>query len=203
MPITPKEDTRLRCSKPAKSLAERRCAQSVFTAMPLDVEVDTRDLGGGAKNWEWIKKGVPLRIEIGPRDLEKGTVAVAAATGVRRKRHLSPSASLSRALRRSLQSIQEALFAKALAFRDEHTRTIDTKDEFYAFFTPKNPDKPEIHGGFALTHWDGSTTVEEQIKTDLKVTIRCLPADGLGREPGVCPFTGNPSPRRVIWAKSY
>ena len=78
---------------------------------------------------------------------------------------------------------------------------IETKDEFYDFFTPKNAAKPEIHGGFALAHWNGSREVEEQIKNDLKVTIRVIP---LGESaPGRCIFTGEPSPRRVIWAKSY
>jgi prolyl-tRNA synthetase len=79
---------------------------------------------------------------------------------------------------------------------------IDTKEDFYKFFTPQNAAKPEIHGGFALTHWNGSTKVEEQIKTDLKVTIRCIPFDE-SPEPGTCPFSGEPSRQRVIWAKSY
>ena len=67
--------------------------------------------------------------------------------------------------------------------------TIDSKEEFYDFFTPKNSAKPEIHGGFALAHWNGSREVEEQIKSDLKVTIRCIPL-GSDSEPGRCIFTG-------------
>ena len=82
---------------------------------------------------------------------------------------------------------------------------IDTKEEFYDFFTPKNSAKPEIHGGFALAHWNGSPRVEEQIKNDLKVTIRCIPFDDPAKPPesGQCVMTGEPSPRRVLWAKSY
>ena len=101
-------------------------------------------------------------------------------------------------------SIQQNLLERATEFRDANTRVIDSKDEFYAFFTPKNSAKPEIHGGFALTHWDGSREVEEQIKSDLKVTIRCIPFDDPANPPeaGICPFTGNPSPRRVLWAKA-
>ena len=72
---------------------------------------------------------------------------------------------------------------------NEHTRVIDTKEEFYDFFTPKNPAKPEIHGGFALAHWNGSREVEEQIKNDLKVTIRCIPFD----DPANPPSAGNAS----------
>ena len=103
-----------------------------------------------------------------------------------------------------LDSIQKNLLQRATDFRDANTRAIDSKDEFYAFFTPKDPAKPEIHGGFALTHWDGSRGVEEQIKNDLKVTIRCIPFDDAANPPeaGTCPFTGNPSPRPIFWARS-
>ena len=78
---------------------------------------------------------------------------------------------------------------------------IESKEEFYEFFTAKNRNKPEIHGGFALAHWNGSRKVEEQIKDDLKVTIRVVPFEE--DEPGKCIFTGEPSAKRVIWAKSY
>ena len=104
-----------------------------------------------------------------------------------------------------LEAIQQNLFDRALAFRDAHTRIINSKEEFYEFFTPANASKPEIHGGFALAHWNGSREVEEQIKNDLKVTIRCIPFDDPGKEaaPGRCVITGEPSPRRVLWAKAY
>jgi prolyl-tRNA synthetase len=98
-------------------------------------------------------------------------------------------------------SIQQNLYDRALKFRDENTRKIDNKEDFYAFFTPQNREKPEIHGGFALAHWNGSREIEEQIKNDLKVTIRVVPFGDA--EPGKCIFTGEPSPRRVVWAKAY
>jgi prolyl-tRNA synthetase len=101
-----------------------------------------------------------------------------------------------------LISIQNTLFERAKKFRDEHTHIIDSKKEFYDFFTAKDSAKPEIHGGFALAHWNGSREVEEQIKNDLKVTIRVIPLDE-SAEPGRCIFTGEPSTRRVVWAKSY
>jgi prolyl-tRNA synthetase len=101
-----------------------------------------------------------------------------------------------------LTSIQDSLYARAKKFRDANTRVINSKKEFYEFFTSENPAKPEIHGGFALAYWNGSREIEEQIKNDLKVTIRLIPlADP--SEPGQCIFTGEPSARRVIWAKSY
>jgi len=102
----------------------------------------------------------------------------------------------------TLQSIQENLYARALALRDANTRDIDTRDEFYKFFTPKNSDKPEIHGGFARSHWCGLRACEEQIKNDLKVTIRCIPFE-TGSENGACIFCNAPSSKRVLFAKSY
>jgi prolyl-tRNA synthetase len=169
---------------------------------PIEVEVDGRDLGGGVKNWEWIKKGVPLRVEIGPRDLEKGSVAVSRRDqAVKAKEFMGLEEFVARAPE-ILASIQENLYERARQFRDANTRSIDSKEEFYEFFTPKNAAKPEIHGGFALAHWNGSHEVEEKIKGDLKVTIRCIPTAEIG-EPGRCIFTGDPSRQRVIWAKSY
>ena len=101
-----------------------------------------------------------------------------------------------------LMSIQENLYERATKFRDENTRKIDNQKDFYDFFTPENSAKPEIHGGFALAHWNGSREIEEKIKNDLKVTIRCILL-GDSAEPGRCIFTGEPSSRRVIWAKAY
>ncbi len=164
--------------------------------------MDHRDLNGGVKNWEWIKKGVPLRVELGPRDLEKGSVAVSRRDrGVKEKEFVPMAELVSRAVE-MLQGIQDTLYERALAYRNEHTRQIDTLEEFYAFFTPRNEGKPEIHGGFASAHWDGTAETEAKIKEDLKVTIRCIPTDGAGEE-GHCVVTGRPSRRRVLWAKSY
>jgi prolyl-tRNA synthetase len=204
LPITPKEDTRDRVLEAADKLAGE-LRKLAFYGAPLDVEVDKRDLGGGLKNWEWIKKGVPLRVELGPRDLESGNVAVSRRDQpVKAKEFIASSEFVSRAVE-ILESIQQNLFERAKQFRESNTRLIDSKEEFYQFFTAKNSAKPEIHGGFALTHWDGSREVEEKIKADLKVTIRCIPFDDAAKpsQAGNCPFTGRPSPRRVIWAKAY
>jgi prolyl-tRNA synthetase len=145
---------------------------------------------------------VPLRVEIGPRDLEKGSVAVARRDrGPKEKEFLPTNEFVARAAG-ILQEIQDGLLARATALRDTHTVKIETKDEFYAFFTPKNAQKPELHGGFALAHWDGSREVEDQLKEDLKVTIRCIPFGG-SDDPGTCIVSGRPSARRVVFAKSY
>jgi prolyl-tRNA synthetase len=101
-----------------------------------------------------------------------------------------------------LQEIQDGLLARATKLRDANTVSIDTWEEFCAFFTPRNAEKPELHGGFALAHWDGSREVEDKIKSELKVTIRCIPFDA-AEEDGKCVFSGRPSRRRVVFAKAY
>ena len=201
LPVTPKPETRDAVLEAARTLAGEIRAHR-FHGEAVTVEVDDRDLGGGVKNWEWIKKGVPLRLEIGPRDLAQGTVAVARRDRSPKEKEFQPVAELAAKVPEVLQSIQDALYARALAHRDEHTRKIDTRDEFYAFFTPRNRQKPEIHGGFARSHWCGSAECEEKIKSDLKVTIRCIPRDAV-QETGECVVCGGESRRRVLWAKSY
>src|SRR5437764_116606 len=200
LPITPKEDTRARVLEACDALALQLRGKH-FADSPLEIEVDRRDLGGGVKNWEWIKKGVPIRVEIGPRDLEKSSVEVSRRDQpVKSKESMSIQEFAANAPD-MLMSIQKNLYDRAKKFQDEHTRVIESKKEFYDFFTAKNPNKPEIHGGFALAHWNGSREVEEKIKRDLKVTIRVIPFGGA--EPGKCIFTGEPSAKRVVWAKSY
>lgn len=201
LPVTPKEETRAAVLEAAAKLADA-LRDVRYHGREVAVEVDARDVGGGIKSWEWIKKGIPLRIEIGPRDLESGAAMVARRDRPHRDKESVPFEELPRRLPDLLDSIQAGLLGEAEKFREAHTRRIDSKDAFYEFFTPSSAEKPEIHGGFALAHWSGSAEVEERIKSDLKVTIRCIPeeaADG----PGVCPFSGETSPRRVVWAKSY
>jgi prolyl-tRNA synthetase len=201
LPVIPKEEQRSRILEACDALAAQIGAQ-VFHRDDVRVEVDKRDSTGGNKSWEWIKKGVPLRVEIGPRDLDAGTVFVGRRDKGPKEKQSYPSGEFAARVPALLQEIQDAIYARALAFRNEHTRTIDSRDAFYAFFTPQNADKPEIHGGFALAHWNGSAEVEAKIKEELKVTIRCVPlADEA--EAGTCIFTGEPSRQRVVFAKSY
>jgi prolyl-tRNA synthetase len=202
LPITPKEETRSKVLEACDRLATELRAKRFLDDVAIEIEVDRRDLGGGVKNWDWIKKGVPLRVEIGPRDLEKNSVTVSRRDQpVKSKESVSMGEFVARAPE-ILGSIQGSLYARAKEFQDANTHVINSKTDFYDFFTAKNPSKPEIHGGFALAHWNGSREIEEQIKNDLKVTIRVVPTDD-ALEPGQCIFTGEPSNRRVIWAKSY
>jgi prolyl-tRNA synthetase len=201
MPIQPKPVTLDAYLTEARELAEKIRDQT-YDRRGIEVEVDERDLPGGQKSWEWIKKGAPLRIEIGPRDLEKGTVALYRRDQGPKEKTFPVAADLPASLPALLQEIQDGLYKRALALREQHTVTIDSEKDFYAFFTPKNADKPEIHGGFALAHFSGKVEVEERLKNDLKVTVRCIPRD-LPAEPGKCIFTGEPSKQRVIFAKAY
>ncbi len=204
VPIISKEETRAAVLNAADELA-LELRKVAYHGAPLEVHIDQRDLGGGVKNWEWIKKGVPLRVELGPRDLESGNVAVSRRDESMKTKGFLPRLELVRRAVELLDSIQQNLLDRAKRFRDENTRIIESKEEFYDFFTPKNLAKPEIHGGFALAHWNGSREVEEQVKNDLKVTIRCIPLTDSGAppEPGRCIITGAPSLRRVVWAKAY
>src|SRR6202048_2007215 len=199
LPITPKEETRSKVLETCDALA-LQLRGNHFADAPLEIEVDRRDLGGGVKNWEWIKKGVPIRVEIGPRDLEKNSVEVSRRDQPIKSKETMSMQEFAANAPAILMSIQQNLYDRAKKFQEENTCVIESKKEPYDFFTAKNPSKPEIHGGFALAHWNGSREVEEQIKNDLKVTIRVVPFDG---EPGKCIFTGEPSGKRVIWAKSY
>jgi prolyl-tRNA synthetase len=201
IPVTPKPETKDAVLNACHQLAAQLKAKS-YCGDAIRVELDDSDAGGGGKAWKWIKKGVPLRVEIGPRDLESGTVFVGRRDKGAKEKQSYPTADFVEQIESLLISIQDSIYQKALAHREANTKVIDSKEEFYAFFTPKNADKPEIHGGFAVAHWNGSAAVEEQIKNDLKVTIRCIPDENPG-EAGTCIFTGEPSKQRVIFAKSY
>ncbi|MDE1171038.1 MAG: proline--tRNA ligase [Verrucomicrobium sp.] len=200
IPVIPKEDQREAVLDACHQLAASLRAQS-YAGEAVRVEVDARDLTGSAKGWEWIKKGVPVRAEIGPRDLASGSAFVGRRDKGAKEKASVPVAELAANIAAILAEIQGNLYARAEAHLKEHTKRIDTKEEFYTFFTPQNAEKPEIHGGFALTHFAGDTALEEQLKNDLKVTIRCIPFDK--GEPGTCPFTGKPSAQRVVFGKSY
>lgn len=168
----------------------------------LNVIVDEREMRGGDKIWSWIKKGVPLRIEIGPRDISSNQLTIARRDRLPRDTISQSREELLSSVKNLLDDIQNSLYQKAVDFQNANIKKIDSKEEFYAFFTPKNKERPEIHGGFAYSHWSGDPEVEEIIKNDLNVTIRCIPLDS-PEEPGTCVISGKPSSRRVLFAKSY
>ncbi|MCW5801113.1 MAG: proline--tRNA ligase [Deltaproteobacteria bacterium] len=211
LPVTPKPEDRERVIASCREL-KAQLEQQTFAGGRVRVIIDDRDMRGGEKKWHWVKKGVPVRVEVGARDLDQGTVAIGRRDVQLPKDQAFPQrAAFVEGIGAMLQSIHDNLFQRALAFRQEHTRTIDSKDEFYAYFTEPKTDKPNsptaIHGGFVLAHFNGDPKLEAKIKDDLKVTVRCIPRtavrDPSDLDPGTCPFTGEPSKQRVVWAKSY
>ncbi len=198
LPVTPKPDTRQAVIDSCEALAQTLRMQT-YADEPIRVHVDKRDLPGGQRNWEWIKKGVPLRIEIGPRDIESRTVMVARRDqGAKAKEPMKKEEFLQN-VDDLLAQVQAALLERATKLRDEHTRRLNTLDEFKEFFA----DKPGISGGFALMHWAGSAEDEEKLAKEFKTTIRCIPLGEQYAEEGTCFLTGKPSARRVVFAKSY
>jgi prolyl-tRNA synthetase len=184
-----------------EKLAAELRGQTYF-GRPVEVIVDKREGRGGEKVWTWIKKGIPVYLEIGARDIAQDAVFVGRRDKGRKERFSVSRPEFLATVGKLLDCIQNDLLERARSFRNEHTCKIDNKNDFYDFFTPANKDKPEVHGGFALCHWNGSPEVEEIVKNDLNVTIRCIPLGG-EEEVGRCIITGEPSKKRVIFAKSY
>jgi prolyl-tRNA synthetase len=200
LPIVHKEEDR----DPVMSYSDALAAalsKVQYGGRPLRVEIDRRDIGG-ARGWDWIKKGVPLRVEIGPRDIAADAVFVGRRDQPHRNKTALPRAQFIEQAAALLEGIQNNLFERARTFQTTHTRKIDALDDFYAYFTPRSTDKPEIHGGFALSHWCGEEECEAKIKEELTVTIRCIPFDAQ-QEPGQCICCGKPSTQRVVFAKAY
>lgn len=200
LPVTPKESTRSQVLDYCHALKQALESQS-YDGRPVQVELDDRDIRGGEKTWGWIKKGIPLRVEVGPRDMESGSVFVG-----RRDRAPKDKESISRdafieGIAALLDQIQDQLLNRARQFRDAHSREIKTEAEFIEFFTPSNPEQPELHGGFASMGFSCDPELEDKIAKQHKVTVRCIP-DATAEETVPCVFTGKPG-KRVIFAKSY
>ena len=175
-------------------LAKMREFKELMERAGLTVKIDDRDnLRSGFKYAEWELKGVPVRIAMGPRDLENRTSEV-----VRRdtlEKEFVGWDSLVEHVAALMEQIQQNIYKKALDFRNANTYKVDSWDEF----------KQKIEeGGFLLCHWDGTKETEAKIQEETKATIRCIPIDSfVCEEEGKCVYSGKPSKRRVIFAKSY
>lgn len=199
LPIYRDESDRETVMNSVRELEKELRAQT-YDGRPVKVKVDDRDMRGGDKAWQAIKQGVPVRVEIGPRDIAKGEVFVGRRDkGPKDKTSLSRSEFVSN-ICGLLQEIQDGMFARALAFRDGNIRQVDSLDEFEKFFAG-DEDKGEYKGGFAAVHWNPAATGHE-VLAKLKVTPRCIPL-AAPEEKGTCIFTGQPSSKRVLFAKSY
>jgi len=177
----------------AKISAKAHEISSALRKQGYTVKFDDRDTyKPGFKFAEWELKGVPVRLAIGPRDMENGTVEVARRdTKEKQVMKLDEVASNIPAL---LDNIQENIYQKALTFRTEVTTKVDTYEEFKHVLDGK--------GGFVLAHWDGTPETEAAIKEETKATIRCIPLDA-PEESGTCIFSGKPSTKRVMFARAY
>ena len=166
---------------------------SELRANGVRVKFDKRDTHKpGWKFNEYELKGVPLRIAIGPKDLEKGTVEMARRDTLTKE--IVETSSVVARVEALLKEIQDNLFTKAVNYRTAHTTEVSSYDEFKKVLNEK--------GGFISAHWDGSSATEEQIKKETKATIRCIPLD-TDNEPGTCIVTGKVSARKVLFAKAY
>ena len=173
-----------------------------FFGQNVSVFLDKRDMRGGEKNWEWIKKGVPLRLEVGPREMEASAVMVSRRDRPHKEKERFSLEDLRAKLPSILEEMQAGYLNQARTFRDQHTeRGLKTFEELKAFFTPQNSENPEVQGGFVLAKWCGDKETENMLE-ELKVTIRCLPLDQSGTE-GKCILTGRPAKLDAIFAKSY
>ena len=159
----------------------------------LTVKFDNRDTQKpGFKFAEYELKGVPVRIAVGPRDLDNGTLEVARRDT--KEKQVMKMEGITAAITGLMEEIQKNLFARALKFREENTTPVDSYEAFKKILDDK--------GGFVLAHWDGTAETEQKIKEETKATIRCIPIDQQP-EQGKCVYSGRPSAGRVVFARAY
>jgi prolyl-tRNA synthetase len=164
-----------------------------FKSKGISVKFDNRTTHKpGWKFAEYEMKGVPLRIALGPRDLENGTLELARRDTL--EKEVVAQETIEARVLELLEEIQEQLFQKAKTYRDDHITKVDDFETFQEVLTSK--------GGFVLAHWDGTEETEDQIKEQTKATIRCIAIDA-PEEEGKCVFSGKPSQKRVLFAKAY
>lgn len=187
VPIFKNEDELARITEKADVIVKE------LRKLGLSVKFDNRDnFKPGFKFAEYEMRGVPVRIAIGPRDLEAGTVE-RARRDTKEKKVVSMDAVVSE-MPALLEDIQQTIYNRALKFREENTTRVDTYEELKSVLDGK--------GGFVLAHWDGTPETEAAIKEETKATIRCIPLDA-PEENGKCVYSGKPSNKRVVFARAY
>jgi len=189
VPIFRSEEELEAVSAKAKEIMQK------LRALEISVKFDNRDTHKpGFKFAEYELKGVPLRIAMGPRDLENNTVELARRDTLTKESVNLGEVAIEEKIKDLLEEIQENIYKKAHDFRSEHTTEVNTWEEFQEVLESK--------GGFVSAHWDGTGETEEKIKELTKATIRCIPLDG-AKEEGQCVLTGQPSAGRVLFARAY
>ena len=193
LPVTPKPDSRDAVLEYCRDLKQALEAQS-YLGEPVRVELDDRDIRGGEKTWSWVKKGVPVRIEVGPRDMEKEAVFYARRDKAVKDKVSQEKASFVSEITALLENIQSNLFKKAQDFQKTHTQSIDNKEDFEAYFADEDAGYASV--GFCL-----DSQLEDELAKRLKISVRCIPNDTVA-ENVPCIFTGKDG-KRVIFARSY
>jgi prolyl-tRNA synthetase len=187
VPIYRSDEERLKVEAAAEQIKQK------LEDLDLSVKFDNRDTyKPGYKFAEWELKGVPVRIAIGPRDIENGTVELARRDT--KEKSVTSIDGIDLHIKNLLNEIQSAIYERAKLFRDQSIHVVNSWEEFKEVLNTK--------GGFISAHWDGSGETEEKIKELTKATIRCIPLDNI-QEDGICVLTGNPSKQRVLFAKAY
>jgi prolyl-tRNA synthetase len=187
VPIHKNEEELARINEKAESI------KKLLTARGLSVKYDNRDTHKpGWKFAEYELKGIPVRLAIGPRDLQNNSVEL-----VRRdtlEKRVVPVEGIDKLITDLLDEMQQNMYQKALQFRDQNTIPVSTWEEFKEVIASK--------GGFVSAHWDGTAETEEKIKDETKATIRCIPLNN-EMEEGKCIYSGKPSKQRVLFAVAY
>jgi prolyl-tRNA synthetase len=194
-------------------LEEAAKVAAELKAQGLAIKLDDREgIMPGAKYYEWEAKGVPIRIEIGPKDLEKGSLCIVRRFMLekegeteqdlrKRRKTFLPRAEALASIKPTLDSMQRELVERARVFRTKRTQVINTMEEFEKFFAKDAP------GGFAWVHWTGDHDKEDEMAKRFETTVRCIPfADQIPDEAkgeGRCILTGAPSTQRVVMARAY
>lgn len=194
LPIFPKAEEKIAAVKRFCAQLYDRLSSLTYAGEPLRVQIDERDLRGGEKNWSWVKKGVPIRLEIGGKEVEENKVsALFRHLDVRQRQTYSTQEFIEKVVP-LLQDMQKTLTEKAIHFQQKHTKKVNTKKEFYTFF---EQDKL----GFVLCNYQEEEEIENQLQQDLSVTLRCFPWEN-SSTPGPCIFSGAPG-KLALFAKAY
>ncbi len=194
LPIIHKEEQRQEITAYCEKLAADLRGQH-YHERKVAVEIDYRELTGGEKAWSWVKKGVPIRIEVGMKECQNNSVFFGRRDKEYKDRTSMEMPQFVAAIAQQLDELQNNLLQRARDFLRQNTFEINDKKEFYDFFAGEGD-------GFASVHWNGDAAIEAKIKEDLNVTIRCIPLVE-SQEAGICIFSGEKSKQRVIFARAY
>jgi prolyl-tRNA synthetase len=196
IPVTPKPDTKEAVLESCQAVAEMIRRDCTYAGAPIRVHVDDRDFGGGVKKWEWVKKGVPIRLEIGPRDVESRKVCVQRRDRPANEKDFVERDEFFQNVEDLLAEIHQSLLTRATELRDDNITVVSTLEDFTMHWNTENP-------GWITTPWAGSREQEEDLSKEHKITIRCLPLDQQDGAEANCILTGEPTKQRALWGRSY